>query len=59
METNTDPQELAEQDAREAVRLLAGWIGFINNIIEDGVHAILAVYYSAEANAKQTTATAA
>ena len=42
----TDLQQLAEHHAREAERLLAGRLGFINNIIKAGVHAMLAVYYS-------------
>jgi hypothetical protein len=59
MGNNTDSQQRAEQHAREAERLLAGRMGFINNIVKAGVHATLAVYYSAEANRKQTTATSA
>jgi hypothetical protein len=39
----------AERHAEEAERLLAGRLGLITNIIKAGVHATLAVYYSAEA----------
>ena len=43
--TTTEAHRRAEDHAREAERLLAGRMGFINNIIKAGVHATLAVYY--------------
>jgi hypothetical protein len=43
----------SEYHAEQAERLLAGRLGFINNIIKAGVHATLAVYYAAEAQRTQ------
>jgi len=44
--SSRDREERAEHHAKEAERLLAGRMGFINNILRAGVHATLAVYYS-------------
>ena len=44
--SQTDLQQRAEHHAAEAERLLAGKLGFINNVIKAGVHATLAVYYA-------------
>ena len=42
----TPLHERAEQHAAEAERLLAGRMGFVNNIIKANAHATLAVYYA-------------
>jgi hypothetical protein len=42
-----DLEQRAERHAQEAERLLAGRLGLINNIINAGVHATLAVYSAA------------
>ena len=45
-------EQRADHHAQEAERLLAGRLGLINNIIRAGVHATLAVYYSAKGLAR-------
>jgi hypothetical protein len=47
--TQSELEQRAEHHAREAERLLAGRLGFINNVIKAGVHATLAVYYATQA----------
>jgi hypothetical protein len=47
--TNPLWQQRAEYHAQEAERLLAGRLGFINNVIKAGVHATPAVYYGTQA----------
>jgi hypothetical protein len=42
----SDLEQRAAHHAQEAERLLAGRLGFINNVIKAGVRATLAVYYS-------------
>jgi hypothetical protein len=42
-------EQRREHHASEAERLLAGRLGIITNIIKAGVHATLALYYSAQA----------
>jgi hypothetical protein len=49
MGSQQDLRQLADRHAREAERLLAGRMGFINSTIKAGVHASLAIYYSSEA----------
>jgi hypothetical protein len=58
MNTTADLRVLAERHAKEAERLLAGRMGFINSIIKAGVHATLAVYYSTEAERSRTASAA-
>ena len=53
--TRSELQERAEHHAREAEKLLSGRLGLINNIIKAGVHATLAVYYSAQAQRDSLT----
>jgi hypothetical protein len=47
--STSDLEQRAEHHAREAERLLAGRLGFLNNIIKASVHATLAVYYATQA----------
>jgi hypothetical protein len=49
MTTQQDLRQLADRHAKEAERLLAGRMGWINSTLKAGVHASLAIYYSAEA----------
>ena len=46
MMSSTDLEERADHHAKEAERLLATRMGWINLVIKAGVHATLAVYYS-------------
>jgi hypothetical protein len=54
VDSNTDPQRLAEAHAKEAERLLAGRMGIITNMVKAGAHATLAVYYASEAERTRT-----
>ncbi len=49
MTTQQDLRQLADRHANEAERLLSGRWGWITSVLKAGVHASLAIYYSAEA----------